>query len=161
MEDHMANKIGINPWLCMWIKPKSTIRTIVDYNPNYRLFALSAIYGFVSLISTSQTFAFGNLLHPFLVFLIAIILSPLWGYIIFSISSFFIYFSGKWIGGEAKYKEVRSAIAWSNVPMIGNVILWIGLLFLFGTTIIKDFSGNLCYYRYSEKFYYFLFFLVS
>jgi len=83
--------------------------------------------------------------------LIAIILSPLWGYIIFSISSYFIYFSGKWISGEAKYKEVRSAIAWSNVPMIGNIILWIGLFIVFGTTIIKDFSRNLSYNKCSKK----------
>ena len=79
----MANKIGINPWLGMWTHPKSTIRTIIDYNPNYRLFLMCAIYGFVSLISFTQSFALGSHINFFLLLLLSLIIAPFWGYLIF------------------------------------------------------------------------------
>lgn len=138
----MADKMGFNPWLTMWTKPKSTIRSIVNYDSNFRLFVLSGIYGFVSLISTAQSFSIGETLNFFLILLIAIILAPVWGFIAFSISSFFIHFTGKWLKGQASYKEVRASIAWSNVPMIGNVVLWIILFVIFKQDILKDFPGS-------------------
>jgi len=138
----MAGKIDFNPWLTMWASPKSTIRSIVDYNPNFRLFILSTIYGFVSLISSSQSFAIGETINFYLVLLLCLILAPIWGYIIFSISSFFVYFTGKWIKGQAKYKEVRAAIAWSNIPMIGNIVLWVVLFIIFKQDILKNFPGS-------------------
>ncbi|NGX34987.1 MAG: hypothetical protein K1060chlam1_01353 [Candidatus Anoxychlamydiales bacterium] len=135
----MKALLGFNPWLKMWVKPKFTIRKIVDYNPNFRLFFLSTIYGFVSLLSSSQSFALGNTLHFFLVLLISLIIAPLWGYIAFSVSSFFIFVTGKWLKGKAKFTEVRSALAWANAPMIVNVVLWILLLIIFREDILKDF----------------------
>ncbi len=138
----MANKIGFNPWLSMWTQPKSTIRSIVDYDPNYRLYVLSAIYGLVSLISTFQSFALGLKINFFLLLLLCLIVAPLWGYIVFSISSFFIHLTGKWLKGQAKYKEVRASIAWSNIPMIGNLILWCILLFIFKQDLLKDFPAS-------------------
>lgn len=138
----MANKIGFNPWLSMWTKPKATIRKIIEFNPNYRLFLLAAIYGFVSLVSSSQSFSLGQTINFFTVLFLCLIVSPLWGYVIFSISSFFIYFTGKWLKGAAKYKEVRACIAWSNVPMIGNVILWVFLLLIFKQDLLNDFPGS-------------------
>lgn len=138
----MANKIDVNPWLSMWTHPKTTIRTIVDYNPNYRLFVLSAIYGFISLISSSQSFALGLSVNFFLLMLLCLIISPFWGYLIFSVSSFFIHITGKWLKGKAEYKEVRASIAWSNVPMIGNIILWAILFIVFRQDVLKDFPGS-------------------
>lgn len=138
----MANKTGINPWLKMWTCPKATIRTIVDYNPDYRLFVLSAIYGFVSLISTSQSFALGLSINFFLLIFLCLIIAPLWGYLLFSISSFLIYTTGKWLKGKAKYKEVRACVAWSNVPIIANLVLWAILFGIFKQDILKDFPAS-------------------
>jgi hypothetical protein len=137
----MASSLGFNPWLSMWTKPKSTIRKIVDYNPNFRLYVLSAIYGLVSLISSSQSLALGEKLNFFLILFICLILAPIWGYITFSVSAFFVYFTGKWLKGQANYRQVRASIAWSNVPMIGNLILWIILFIIFKYDILKEFPG--------------------
>lgn len=134
--------IGCNPFKTMWTKPKFTIRQIVDTNPNYRIFILSTIYGLVSLISSSQSFSIGNILNLPIILLISLILAPFYGYLVFSVAASFIYFSGKILKGEAKYKEVRAAIAWSNLPMIGNLILWLILIFIFQEDLLKDFPGS-------------------
>ncbi|NGX49040.1 MAG: hypothetical protein K940chlam5_00636 [Candidatus Anoxychlamydiales bacterium] len=143
---------GFNPWLKMWVKPKTTIRKVVDYNPNFRLFWLSAIYGIVSLLSSSQSFALGHRFHFFLVLFLCLIVAPLWGYIVFSVSSFFIFLSGKWLKGSAKYKEVRSAIAWSNAPMIVNIFLWILLLSIFREDMLRDFPASFVFSKAQRVF---------
>lgn len=137
----MKTDLGLNPWLKIWVEPKATIRKIINYNPNFRLFFLSAIYGFVSLVSSSERFSLGLTMHFFWVLLLCLIIAPIWGYIVFSISSFFIYFIGKWLKGRAKFIEVRSAIAWSNVPMLVNIFMWILLFIIFGSDLFRDFPG--------------------
>ncbi|NGX44480.1 MAG: hypothetical protein K1060chlam3_00647 [Candidatus Anoxychlamydiales bacterium] len=138
---------GFNPWLKMWVKPKTTIRKVVDCNPNFRLFWLSAIYGIVSLLSSSQSFALGHRFHFFLILFLCLIVAPIWGYIVFSVSSFFIFLTGKWLRGRAKYKEVRSAIAWSNAPMIVNIFLWILLLSIFREDILRNFPASFVFLK--------------
>jgi hypothetical protein len=138
----MAENIGGNPWISIWTRPKATIRSIVDYDPDYRLFVLSAIYGLVSLISTCQSFALGQTVNLFFLLISCLILAPFWGYFVFSISAFIIQLTGKWLKGQANYKEIRASIAWSNVPMIGNLILWIFLLIIFKENLLKDFPQS-------------------
>ncbi|MGO8989197.1 MAG: YIP1 family protein [bacterium] len=43
-----------------------------------------------------------------------------------------IRWTGKWIGGQAPSQNIRAAIAWSSVPTIWALILWIPQLVLFG-----------------------------
>lgn len=148
----MLDKVGCNPWISMWTKPKDTIRKIVDVNPNYKLFTLSSIYGFVSLIGSSQSFSLGEKLNTFLILISCIILAPLWGYLIFSSASYFIFFTGKWFKGIAKYSQIRCAVAWSNVPMIVNLFIWLMLFMVFKGDILKDFPVNYAFSNFERVF---------
>lgn len=134
-----------NPWITMWAKPKETIRKIIKINPNHNLFVLSIIYGFGSLLSLAQGLAIGFHYNLITILIGALILSPIWGYLVFSISSFFIFLTGKWLKGQGKFKEIRCAIAWSNLPMIINLFFWIILFFLFKEDIFKDFSNSIVF----------------
>jgi len=148
----MLNKIGFHPWFSIWSKPKATIRKIVDFDPNYRLFILSTIYGFSSLISLAQTFALGNVLNSYLILIACVILSPIWGYLIFSFASFFIYLSGKLLKGKALYSHIRCAIAWSNVPMIVNALSWIFLFIVFKENLLKEFPEGFPFNDFQKSF---------
>jgi len=139
----MSSPFGFNPWLYIWTSPKKTIQAIIDHNPNYRLGVLSAIYGFAGLLSLAQGGSIGFLLGFFPILIIAIILSPLWGYIVFSIFSYFIYFTGKWFKGQATYQQARASLAWANFPIIVNVIIWILLLIIYGPVLFKNFNHSI------------------
>ena len=136
------SKLDLNPWVSILTKPKETIRAIIEYNSNYHLLILSMIYGFSAILGIAQRFKAAEKLDFISIIIPAIVLSPLWGYIIFSISAAFIYFTGKLIKGKAKYKEVRAAIAWSNVPSIVSVILWFFLIFSFGGNLFANFAAK-------------------
>lgn len=123
---------SFNPWLSIWTKPRATIRRIVDENPNRSLWLLAAIYGFVSLMNNAQTLALGQSLHTAVIFFMVLILAPFWGYAFFSIWSAAVYLIGKLFKGQGSFSMVRSAYAWSSVPFVFNLILWISLAVIFG-----------------------------
>jgi hypothetical protein len=52
---------------------------------------------------------------------------------------FLLRITGGWLGGRATSQEIRAALAWSSVPVIASLILWVPLLILTGNDI---FSGT-------------------
>jgi hypothetical protein len=69
--------------------------------------------------------------------LLLTVIAPFWGYFFFSFFSWTIYKTGKWLGGQAPYTHLRAAFAWSNVPALINVFVWLILLGIHGANIFK------------------------
>lgn len=132
-----------NPWIEIWSKPRETIRDIIQHNPSYNIFILSAIYGFPALLSLAQYLLLGKVFTLLPILILSAILAPIWGYIFFSFISFIIYQVGKWIGGIGKYKEVRAVLAWSNLPMIVNVIAWLVIIGIFGILLFQGLGDKI------------------
>lgn len=143
----MSKKLGVNPWISILTRPRDTIKVIVGFNPNYRIFILSSIVGFFSILGIGQQLQLGKRLDLILIIIPAIILSPLWGYILYSFSSWFVFFTGRWIKGAAKYREVRASMLWAGVPLIVVDIFYIFLIIIGGVT----------FFRGEGKFYFFPF----
>lgn len=121
-----------NPWLSIWCEPRATIRRIVEQNPNRSLWILAFIYGFLSLLNSFQSISIGSVMGMASVFLIAVVLSPLWGYAGFSIWSWVVCKVGRLLKGEGSFSHVRAAFAWSCVPLTVNIFLWLIMIFSFG-----------------------------
>ncbi len=138
----MAEQLLRTPWVTMWTKPTQTIRDIVKKNPSMHLMALSAIYGFPVVVHGAQFLSLGESLPTWLILVIVVLLSPLIGFIGISFWSLLIKWTGSWIGGKANYKNVRAAVAWSNVPNLVNVLLWILLAFTIGSTLFSPASNT-------------------
>ena len=136
----MKSKLGLNPWLSILTKPRQTIKAVVEFNANYHLLLLSILYGFSAILGIAQRFKAGEKLDFMSIIIPAIILAPVWGYIIFSVSAWFVYITGKILKGKAKYRHIRAAIAWSNVPSIVSCILWGFLIFSFGGNLFGNFA---------------------
>ncbi len=132
---NVSKESGFNPWLTIWTEPRATISRIVSHNANRSLWLLASIYGFSSLLNSFQTFVVGQQIGLFQIYFLAAVLSPIWGYIGFSIWSFFISITGKLFKGAGTFKEVRAAYAWSCVPLVVNLVLWLILGAAFGRTL--------------------------
>lgn len=131
-----------NPWLSIWTKPRATIAWIVQENPNRSLWLLAAIYGFCSLLNLFQSMALGNSLGIIGILILAIIIAPFYGYISFSIWSWFVFWTGKWFKGQGTFKSVRASYAWSCVPIIVNIPLWLLMVILFGHQLFTNFPDS-------------------
>jgi hypothetical protein len=126
------NKDHLNPWFTMWIKPRATIQQIVDTNPEHLVLLLAAIAGFSQVLDRASMKGMGDRWEWPIIFIIATIAGPIGGIIGFYIGGALIHWTGKWIGGKASSQDIRAAIAWSAVPIIWALILWIPGLVLFG-----------------------------
>lgn len=134
--------LPINPWVYIWIHPKKCVKNIIAYNPNFRIWALATIFGFVSLLFIGQNFSLGNYFSFKKILLGVCVLAPFWGYAFFSLSSWLINLIGKLLHAKGRFTEIRTVVAWSCVPYVFHAILWIIILAYFRGSIFSNFVQN-------------------
>ncbi len=122
----------------MWLHPRLTVRRIIDTEPTRGFLPLSAIYGFPVLMQVAQTLSLGNTFSWPVILLTAILFSLFVGALGITLSSGLLFWVGKWIGGAGSFKEVRAAVAWSNVPTTVTCLLWIVWTLLYGQSLFFD-----------------------
>lgn len=127
-----------NAWLSIWAHPRETIRRIVAENKDKSLWLLASIYGFSSLLSSFQSLSLGSIFGVLPIFLLALIFAPIWGYVAFSIWSWVVTWSGKWLKGSGDFRGVRAAYAWSCVPLVVSDLIWLAMLVLFGVSLFMS-----------------------
>ncbi|WP_084004454.1 Yip1 family protein [Terasakiispira papahanaumokuakeensis] len=123
---------ALNPWISMWTKPRATIQHIIDTNPEQSVMLLAAIYGFSQALDRASVRDLGNSFDWPYILLIAAVLGPISGIIYLYLGSAIMRWVGGWMGGTASPQAVRAALAWSCIPMIWALILWLPELALFG-----------------------------
>ncbi len=138
----MNQKLTINPWWSIWVKPKATIRAIIALNSRYGFISLCFLYGLVQTIHVAQVASLGINIPLWGIILLSLIFSIPVGFVCFSFSTLFIYFIGKLLRGQGSYYEVRAAVSWPSVTAIFSLI-FIGVL-------ISTFQEVFFYRNFSE-----------
>ncbi|HSX03153.1 MAG TPA: Yip1 family protein [Rhabdochlamydiaceae bacterium] len=139
----MAQKFGVNPWTAIWVRPRETIQKIVNFDPRYGFIFLAGVYGFNMLMQVVQSLSLGAEFSLTGILVGALILSPFLGMLMLSIMALLLQWTGRWIGGKGKYLPIRAALAWSNVPNIVNIVLWLILAFYFKRAVfVNGFAGT-------------------
>ena len=131
----MAEKsFGLNPWLTIWVKPRQTIRSIVNYNVSYRFLAVCFILGFLQIL----LFSIFTPPNRLLILPILFILAPFFEYLRFTISAALLFWGGKLLKGKGSFKQIRAAVYWTSVPEIAvsGVSILLGVVnVLFGELV--------------------------
>ena len=122
----------LNPWVSMWTKPRATIQQIVDTNPQRLVLLLAAAAGFGQALDRASINSIGDRVDWPVIFIVAAVGGPIAGLIGLYIGGALIHWTGTWIGGKTSAENIRAAIAWSSVPMLWALVLWIPELALFG-----------------------------
>jgi membrane protein DedA with SNARE-associated domain len=123
----------LNPWLSIWTRPRATMRQILDTNPRawvHRLAILGGIGEFIGThIPDSPPMPH---LSPGEMLAMKCLLGILGGLIGLYVGSFIVWMTGRWIGGQGTFVQVRAAAAWPNVLTIWAALLWLPLLAYLG-----------------------------
>ncbi len=125
-----------NPYLGIFVRPRTTIRRIVDANPRDRVIAIvvaAAVFGsaswfFGNSAAHSANTSGAHILNPRtsqIIRTVFLLLSPLFGITLLYIQGALLSWSGGLLGGAAKSIDVRAAIAWSRIPNIASYILYL------------------------------------
>ena len=133
----MAEKLTINPWVEIWVRPRETLRALIQTNSTYCFPLLCLIYGFPVLLQMAQNLSLGDRFSLGGIIIGSLILAIVPGYIMFNLAAGLFYWTGKWIGGTGTFQHIRAAVAWSNVPPVVNGFIWIANMLIFGKRIFS------------------------
>jgi Yip1-like protein len=132
----------IAPWLMVWIRPRATIRRIVDADPNRLVVGIAWIAGALAALNFEVELSNGQMppsmplaamissLGSIGLAVFAFVLGLLGVAVVYGLGRLYRW-SGHILGGSAQTAEVRAAIAWAQVPAL--YIIAIGaLMAIFG-----------------------------
>ncbi len=132
MQDNVAPGKALNPWFSIWTRPRATMRTILDTDPTRMVVLLAMIGGISNALDNASARSLGDTWALPSIFVLAAIGGSIAGLIEVYLGGLIMRWTGRWIGGQGSLGEIRAAIAWSNVPLIWALLLWIPSLALYG-----------------------------
>jgi hypothetical protein len=56
--------------------------------------------------------------------------------------------TGKWIGGQGNYEEIRLALIWSNVPVIWFGAIWLIMFYIINISLNPTYLSGLSWLDY-------------
>ena len=123
----------LDPLFAIWTQPRATIRRLVD-RPALQVMLLAVVGGVYIGLSRASVRSVGHLnpADPFLAVLLAVVFSVLLSIPMLYLLAGVLRWTGRLLRGQASDKEIRAAIAWSNVPLIASLALFALQLPLFG-----------------------------
>jgi hypothetical protein len=142
----------MTPWVAIWIRPRQTIRRIVDTNPKQGVLWLAMasatagvliqfgalIAGYLMRTRAAVTGEADSWLVPLLLTLLgAVIIGALGGLGWLYLFGWLYRWVGSWFGGQAKNVEVRAAIAWVEVVSLAVFGVWVLLLVVSGGQLVS------------------------
>lgn len=146
----------------IWLRPKDTLRFILEKCPDKYVVQLLIIGGAIS--------ALGNTLDgeplfnvgPWFSLVIVVIIGAIFGPLANMIFAAILSMVGRWIGGKGNYNRTLTIVAWSMVPNIAGVVLLFFQIGFFGP-YFAFYSGDIVIVALgltkSEMILYFLAFL--
>jgi hypothetical protein len=120
----------LNPWVNIWIRPRQTIRQIVDVNPTYFVTLLAMMSGFAQALDRAIERGYGDSIPWYIVIVIALALGSIGGVINIYIMGAILRWMGSKLGGVATSEDVRAAIAWSSLPSIVGLAYTLFFIFI-------------------------------
>ncbi|WP_169713809.1 Yip1 family protein [Paludifilum halophilum] len=118
----------------IWLQPRKTISELLESDKRvYILFVLLAGIGLRLDQSSNNNLADQTSMGYVLIS--ALLFGPIIGLIAWFFYSGLTHLVVRWFGGSGTWRETRLVFAWSTIPMIAKLLLWIPLLLFFGSDL--------------------------
>jgi hypothetical protein len=134
---------SLSPWLTMWYNPRKTIRRILDTNPYQQIFLLSSLIGILITSGELVSKKAENSLPFYLILIITIIGGSVIGIAYVYLMGALLHWTGSKFGGKASTESLRAAFAWSWIPSLWTLPLWIWVLIPFTSRLELNLSLTL------------------
>ncbi|MBV9789930.1 MAG: YIP1 family protein, partial [Chloroflexi bacterium] len=122
----------LNPWLSIWIRPRATMRYILNTDPKAYVFGLCFIGTLLESLDRAAGRAIGdNIPFPFVLMLCAVF--SLFGTLIgLEIGGRILRWVGGLLGGQGTLEGMKAALGWSSVPSLVGLLIWLPQLVVLG-----------------------------
>ncbi len=129
---------GGNPLLTIWVRPRATLRHILNTDPRRGVLLLAMLQGVGQAFAQAALTDMGDKFSTGQIVAICLIAGPFIGLTSLYISGALLRWTGSWLGGRGTSEDVRAALAWSYVPSICSLILLIPEYALLGREIFTS-----------------------
>lgn len=133
----------IRPWSSIWTQPRATIQKILDADLDRHVLLLAAFAGISQGFQHASDTSAGETLEIPAILATACIGGTIGGILGLYVSAFLLKITGKWIGGKATARQIRTALAWAGVPHVGLVISWLLKIAIFGRELFVDLTPRI------------------
>jgi hypothetical protein len=121
----------LDPWLSMWVRPRATIRQVLDTNPDSQIILLAVLSGIITTFGRAAGRSLGDQLPFPAVIVVCLALGSVGGVIGLYVGAAVLAWMGRMLGGRGQARDVRAALAWAAIPTIWGGILLVPELILF------------------------------
>ncbi len=126
-----------NPWIAICVRPRETMRRILDESPQRMVIALALLVGVAGAFTIATLPRLPEVLPRAAVALAGVLVAPLVSLLALFAGGFLVGVTGRWLEGTGDAAAVRAALAWSYVPA-----LWVFLLFNLPQNLILGMLGG-------------------
>lgn len=121
-----------SPWLTIWIRPRATIRQVIDTNPHRMVHPLMITGGVVEAFTRAAMRNAGDTMSLGEIFVVYSLVGAMGGLLTLYVGGWLLRTVGLWLGGYGPVSHVRAALAWSQVPAVWAIGLMVIELALYG-----------------------------
>jgi signal peptidase I len=118
-----------SPWIGVWFSPRQTIERLIAGPPSYLVWLLAMLGTIAGIYQQLASVHLAGLLHDWTFDLGVVLLGAVTGIVALYLYALILGWIGSWFGGQATRPQIRTAFAWSMLPIIagGIVALIIGI----------------------------------
>ena len=120
------------PWVSIWTSPRQTIRQILNSDPTLYVLPLICLIGIADFLESASSDSAGDKVPVSVILLLAVVVGPIAGFVFVWLFSHLIRIAGRWIGGIAKYAQIKPALVWGSIPNAASLLLWIPIISILG-----------------------------
>jgi len=118
----------VYPWLTMFVRPRQTMRQILDRDSTRFVVPLAMLGGVLAVLNRASIESMGDRMPVSSIFAIAFPVGVIVGLIMLYLGGAVIQWTGSWFGGRATAGEMRAALAWGRMPFYAAGLLWLPYL---------------------------------
>jgi hypothetical protein len=129
----------LNPILSIWLRPRATIRSLLNRPSPLWFFVLLGLYGFINVLQSGENNHVGDQISSLSEFLAAsLLIGPPIALASTYIGGYVIERGGRRLGGRASQADLRLALVWSYAPLILSGLMYYPRLSAFGGQIFTS-----------------------
>jgi Yip1 domain len=141
--DSAAPAEPLVPWISIWTRPRATLRQVLDSEPRRWVFRLAALGGVAGALRLASKSGFGDTHSASIVLAVCIAGGAVGGILALFLLTSLVGLAGRWLGGQGRMSEVMAALAWSYVPAIWGLALWLPRAALLGEETFQSLPASI------------------